>query len=901
MRRGLILLVIVFIILMMIASTVIHFVTDLWWFQSAGYEQIFWKTLTYEAALWVIAFLVYFTFIYGNFQLALYLTRHQTFQIRLPMPIPGSLVQAVKLAGLAVAGFFAFVAAGAASQSWELVLKSVYATDFGIADPIFQKDIGFHFFMLPFLHALKGWLLGMTVLTSLAVGAVYFFKGVIQVVQGWRGAFTGPSRAHISGMVAFIALIAAFHFWLAQYDLLYSRGGVVYGAGYTDVHARLSGVQLMMAASVLLAGLVAFSVFRGRFQTVVFSGVGYMLLLVITLGIYPSLQQKFSVEPNELEKEREYILHNLEFTRKAYGLDQVERESYDVLNNLDAKKLMKNKATIENIRLWDARPLLSTYKQIQEIRLYYQFSDVDIDRYYIDGNYRQIMISPRELSYSQVAVQAQTWVNQRLKYTHGYGVVASPVNVVNSDGMPQLMIKDIPPTSVKGLEVNQPAIYYGEKTDHYIFTGAETDEFDYPVGDNNQVVRYSGTGGVDIGSFFRRLVYAFEFGSLKLIISKYLSSDTKVHYHRNIRERLRKIAPFLWYDSDPYIVVCQGRLKWIVDAYTLSNRYPYAEPLARTDSNYIRNSVKVVIDAYDGTVDFYRMDKTDPLLETYAKAFPGFLKESEEVPEEIRAHFRYPIDLFKIQADKYLAYHMNDPDVFYNREDMWRFPSEIYDSRERQMEPYYTIMQLDEKNEEFLLILPFTPMNKNNMIAWMAASSDGENYGKMTVYEFPKKELIYGPMQIEARIDQDPKISEVLTLWNQQGSSVIRGNLLVIPIYDSILYVEPLYIQAEQSKMPELKRVIVAFDNMIAMRETLGEALMAVFGSHDFSGFSMSSSDTNSGGMSGASGSVTDLVNSAVNAYRRSQDAMRSGDWDAYGKAQEELGQILQRLDRAVR
>lgn len=894
MRFGVAILAIVIIFLLMAASVAVNFVTDLWWFQSVNYEQIFWTSFKYKAMLWLGAFSLYFVFIYGNFRLAIFLTRNQTFQIRVPVQLPVSLTQIVKLAGLAGSVIFAFIAAGAASHSWDLILKALNASEFQVADPIFQKDIGFYFFMLPLWQALKGWFFGLAIITSLAVGAVYFYKGVIQLVQGWRRAFTGPSMVHISAIISIVALLGAFHFWLAQYEILYSSSGVVYGAGYTDTHARLLGLNIMSISSAVLAVMIIFSIIRGSFQIVILSGGAYLVLAVIFLGVYPGIQQQFGVAPYELEKERPYIEHSIEFTRKAYGLDSIEKESYEVKNNIKPSELMRHRATLENIRLWDSRPLLSTYKQIQEMRSYYRFNDVDIDRYWLDGQYRQVMISAREFSYPNLAQQAQTWVNQRLQYTHGYGVVTSPVNVVTPDGMPALMVKDIPPTFIEGLEIDQPAIYYGEETDYYVFTGAETDEIDYPVGDANQMVRYSGEGGVSIGSFFERLLYAVEFSSLKIIISKYLTDETKVHYYRNIRDRVFKIAPFLWYDSDPYIIIANGRLKWIIDAYTMSSKYPYAEPLPRGKGNYVRNSVKVVVDAYDGTVDYYEVDESDPLLQTFSKAFPGFIKKIDEAPPEVRSHFRYPIDLFKIQAEKNLAYHMTNPDVFYNREDMWRFPNEIYDSRERVMEPYYTIMELGSGRQEFLLILPFTPINKNNMIAWMAASSDGENYGKITVYEFPKKELIYGPMQIEARIDQDANISEVLTLWNQQGSSVIRGNLLVIPIQESILYVEPLYLQAEQSKMPELKRVVVAYNNIIVMRETLSEALMAVFGSGDFS---MSTPTPGRG----EEGGLSDLVYRAVNAYSRSKEAMKAGDWEAYGKSQQELEKALQQLDHAVR
>ena len=440
------------------------------------------------------------------------------------------------------------------------------------------------------------------------------------------------------------------------------------------------------------------------------------------------------------------------------------------------------------------------------------------------------MLAARELSYAQVPEKAKTWVNQRLKYTHGYGVVMSPVNRVAANGLPDFYIKDIPPVSNIDISIKRPEIYYGEETNDYIFTGTSTKEFDYPLGDQNKFSQYEGDKGVPLHSLFRKIVYSLHFKSIKILISNYLTSKTKVHYHRNILDRVYKIAPFLSYDNDPYIVISDGRLYWIIDAYTRSNFYPYAQPIQNGNFNYLRNSVKVIVDAYNGSVDFVVVDEKDPLLKTYRKIFPDLFKNKDSIASDLIKHFRYPQDLFKVQAQIYTSYHMNNSNVFYNKEDMWKLPTEIYENIEQPMEPYYIIMKLPEsKQEEFVLILPFTPVNKKNMISWMAASSDGDKYGKLLLYEFPKKELVYGPMQIEARIDQEPKISEVLTLWNQKGSSVIRGNLLTIPIGGNLLYIEPLYLKAEQSQMPELKRVIAAYKNKIVMRESLRESLSAIF------------------------------------------------------------------------
>jgi hypothetical protein len=609
--------------------------------------------------------------------------------------------------------------------------------------------------------------------------------------------------------------------------------------------------------------------------------------------------QQFIVNPNELVKEKPYIAHNIQFTQAAYHLDGVQRESYAAEARLNRQVLQDNQTTIRNIRLWDYRPLLSTYRQLQEIRLYYEFKDVDVDRYRLNGNYQQVMLSARELAFNQIPQAARTWVNQRLKYTHGYGLVMSPVDRVTADGLPELYIKDIPPVSQIDLQVSQPAIYYGEETDSYIFTGTTTDEFDYPRGDSNALTRYRGQGGVAIPSFWHRLAYAYDLGSLQILISNYFTNQSRIHYYRQIQERVSHIAPFLRYDSDPYLVVIDGRLQWILDAYTVSDRYPYSEPINRSQGegqltdilrdrvNYIRNSVKVLVDAYDGTLRFLAVDETDPILATYRKIFPNLFEASTAVPLAVKAHFRYPQDLFVIQAQMYLSYHMSNPEVFYNREDLWNFPMQIYEGNPVRMEPYYVLVRLPGKEEaEFLLILPFTPANKDNAIALMAARSNGKDYGKLLLYEFPKQKLVYGPRQIEARIDQEPQISQQFSLWNQAGSRVIRGDLLVIPIEQSLLYVEPVYLRAEQGELPQLKRAIVVYDQAVVMEDSLSKSLAAIFGSGE------SEKGLPAPGKDGSSR----LAKSALETYQKAQEALKRGNWAEYGRYQEQLQEILQQL-----
>jgi uncharacterized protein len=630
-------------------------------------------------------------------------------------------------------------------------------------------------------------------------------------------------------------------------------------------------------------------------------GIGvYALILVAVNGTYPVLQQRFVVEPNELAKETPYIKHNIEFTREAYDLAKIDNQDYQLASldnpNANANVLRENKATIDNIRLWDYRPLLSTYRQLQEIRFYYRFNDVDVDRYILNGDYRQVMLSAREFDYNRVPSSAKTWVNQRLKYTHGYGLVMNPVNEVTADGLPVLFVKNIPPVSQTDLKITEPAIYYGELTDDYIYTGMDTYEFDYPRGDENAFTKYDGLGGVPLNNWWRRLAYAYEQSSLKILISNYFTPNSRIHYHRQVSERVQHVAPFLKYDNDPYLVVVDGRLKWIIDAYTTSDRYPYAEAVAHeqetkliTDkqTNYIRNPVKVVVDAKDGTMQFYVVDENEPILATYRKIFPQLFKSSASIPPEIQAHFRYPQDLFEIQAKMYLSYHVEDPQVFYNREDDWRFATELEGDRQQQVEPDYLIMKLPGSSSgEFALILPFTPVNRDNMIAWMAARSDGANYGKLNVYEFPKQELVYGPFQIEARIDQAPEIAEQITLWSQRGSRVIRGDILVIPINGSLLYVQPLYLSAEQGELPELTRVIVAYDTEIVMTPTLEQSLAAIFDR-----IPPGLIDSNIPAANSASGE------SALKIYQQAQQALQKGDWVNYGRYQQQLQDILRELN----
>ncbi len=902
------------LLLMACSSTLVHWLTEYWWFSSTGFASLFKLRLGWSVLCAVLAFFVYGAVLFANYWLALWLTRDRPFYTP---STPSNREWAAVIPGLTLYGGIALIvvlsvgAAQRGSRAWETLLKFLNATAFGVSDPIYQQDIGFYVFRMPLYQGLQAQALELLIWALILSVAIYALKGEIRIERGWKYFLTGPVKTHLCVLLSAIAFVAALGYWLARYDLLYSSSGVVFGAGYTDANARLHAYGIMGIVTLVVAALFIVSLWRQGFSLPVTSVALYLIVLLVVGGLYPWLQQSIVVEPNELDKEAPFIAHNLNFTRQAYGLNDVQREDFTVEDNLDIATLAENNGTLDNIRLWGYQTLLSTYQELQSLRLYYRFHDVDIDRYTVEGDYRQVMLAARELDYDAVPEQGRNWVNQRLKYTHGYGVAMSPVNQVTVEGLPDFFIKNIPPVTSTDIALDQPRIYYGEETDHHIYTGTSTTEFDYPLGNDNATNTYEGTGGVPMGSFLRRSVYAFDFGTLKPLISNYFTSTSKIHYHRNIKERAQQIVPFLQLDSDPYLALIDGRLQWIIDGYTTSDRYPYSEPLANSpnaddlissepqlaaiaanSTNYIRDAAKIVIDAYDGSLTVYAVDSTDPILTTYEKIFPDLFAPLESASDDLRSHFRYPLNLFQVQSQLYRAYHMEDIEVFYNQEDLWQVPQQQGNSGDTEpMQPYYVIMRLpDAEREEFLQILPFTPSRKDNMVAWMAARCDGEQYGKLVLYEFPKQVLVYGPQQIEGRIDQNTDISQQLTLWNQEGSSVVRGNLLVIPVDQSLLYFEPVYLQADQGALPELKRVIVAFKNTIVMRQTLAEALEAVFGSAP-------SVSTPTAGSISAGQPPNDLIQAAVEAYEQGEKALQAGDWPAYGQSQQRLGELLKQLD----
>jgi uncharacterized membrane protein (UPF0182 family) len=745
------------------------------------------------------------------------------------------------------------------SQHWFTLLLWLHQVPVGESDPIFNRDLGFFLFSLPFLEKLQHWCFNLVLLTLVAVALIYFVElGLSE--QRLTLALSLFAQRHLLILGGALFLLRAWGHWLERYKLLYSTHGVVFGAGFTDVHATLPATTLMSGVAFLTAlGFWALARQGIRLNLPLFKSWcppwassllapallwgAYLGFGLLTTRLYPHLVQTFLVTPNELELERPYLEHNIRFTRAGFGLTQVEVKPFPEEGSLTWEILQQNQSTLSNVRLWDAEPLLATYRQLQEIRPYYQFPYVDVDRYRIGGELRQVMHAARELDFAQVPPAAQTWVNRRFFYTHGYGLTLSPVNVVTPEGLPDFFLADIPPRIsprypevAEVLQVDQPALYYGELTTTEVFVGAEARELDYPAADHYVYSSYRGTGGVPIPHLWQRFLYAWHFRDLRILLSRELSPNTRFLYRRQIRERVRQVMPFLLYDQDPYLVIQGGKLYWFFDAYTISRYYPYSEYLPDFPFNYIRNSVKAVLDAYNGSIDWYIADPQDPLIQAYARIYPTLFKPLEAMPEPLRQHLRYPQDLFRLQAQQFATYHMTDPRLFYNREDQWQIPNQFRRGRRLPMQPQYLILTLPEERQkgspnepEFVLLSPFTPLNKQNMVAWMAARCDGENYGKLLVYEFSKQRLIYGPEQVEARVNQDPAISEQIALWNEHGSRVNLGTLLVIPIETSLLYVQPLYLEAEQGRLPQLTRVIAAYEDRVVMEPTLAQALEALF------------------------------------------------------------------------
>ena len=891
-------------------------IVDLLWFTSLGYRRVFTITLLAEIAIFLSVWLLAFAAIAVNGLLALgfshdrerlHVVRRsdQVTEVNLPELIR-SLGDRVpwKLIVLGLAALLAVFAAQGEAASWDVYLKAFNGVPFGLKEPAFGRDIGFFIFQLPFWQELRDLFLMILVLTTAVAAAVYWTRGEIDFRES-PPHISRACAAHGSLLLSVFLLQRAVSYWLARYELTLHSNGIVFGLRYVDQILWKPGLWVLVALAVVAAGISAANVReRGLRLPVAAAVVVFAPSLIMSL-LQPVIERLW-VKPDELRIEEPYLRRNIELTRRAYQIDGVDVRPFIGNGRLTPATLRQDSATINNIRLWDPRPLIATYQQLQEIRLYYTFQDVDIDRYWIDNNETEVMLAARELNVELLPQNAQTWVNRHLKFTHGYGLVMSPVHTKDREGLPVLYIKNIPPQSSVGIDVTQPGIYHGTLPDNYVIVKAQTPEFDYPKGNDNAFDYYKGDGGVPVSGLWRRLLFSYYYRDINLLVTQNIVPGSRIMFRRNIGDRVARLAPFLNQDHDPYLVVHDGGLYWLMDTYAVSDHYPYSQRNT-LGINYIRNSVKVVVNAYTGETDFYVADPEDPVIRTWQRIYPGMFKPLSEMPADLRLHIRYPEDFFLIQAEIYATYHMTDPAVFYNREDLWAFPKENYADETTLMQPYYVIMRLPgEHNAEYILMLPMVPQGRDNMIAWMAARCDGNDYGHLFEFAFSKADLFYGPYQIQARINQNPEISQQLSLWNQMGSKVILGNLLVIPIGDSLLYVEPLYIRAQNGQLPELERVLASYSDRTVMGENLELTLAALFkGQQGVAPPTVASTAPTSRPESqlasaqaaeataNHAGKMPAALTSASDHYTRALQALRAGDWTQFGAEMQKLGSAL--------
>jgi uncharacterized protein len=869
-------------------SSLLGFCTEWLFFAETGFSSVFTTTVYAKTGAGLFFGLLLFVFALIN----LFFANRASFP-RTDVFIVGTgnfrikrdeLLRVVKPLGLLVSTVLALYAGNWGAMQWDEVLVFINRVTVGTVDPVIGKDIGFYLFSLPLLELLKGFSSFMLLATMVMVAAVYLARGGIVLTE--RGAIIDEKvRRHLAVLIGIFSLAIAAGYYLDGFRLLLSANGAFHGAGYADVHARLLTFRALTFLTPLAGAMLTVGIWKGAWRLALVPPIIVIAVYGLGIRVYPGLLQKFKVAPNELALETPYIENNLRFTRLGYDLDKIETVPFDVDLKLSATDITNNEATIKNIRLWDHAPLLKTYSQLQQIRTYYKFFDVDNDRYLVNGQYTQVMLSPRELSYADLP--SKNWINERLIFTHGNGITFGPVSRISKEGLPEFFVKDIPAVSLADIRVTRPEIYFGELSNEYVIVKTRVPEFSYPTASGNINTTYAGTGGVHLDSLIKKVLFAGWFKTEKILLSSDITKDSRIIYNRNVNERVRAIAPFLRFDSDPYMVVDEkGRLKWIIDAYTYSSHLPYSKPL-QGGINYMRNSVKAVVDAYDGSLDFYISDPNDVLAKVYSRMFPDLFKPLAAMPAYLRRHIRYPHQFLQLQAAMFAAYHMTDPKVFYNKENLWEIPS----LGDKPMEPYYTIMKLPgETEEEYILLLPFTPSKRDNLAAWLTARCDEPNYGKIRAYTFPRDRLIYGPKQIDARINQDSFISQQLTLWNQRGSEVIRGSMLVIPIEKSLLYVQPLFLAADKSALPELKRVIVAFGDQVVMEENLELALQRLFGGKNAPPRVVKETTLDT------KASTSTLAKEAMGIYERATNLQRQGDWAGYGAELRKLEQVLKRM-----
>jgi uncharacterized membrane protein (UPF0182 family) len=938
-RRARVAIALAVLVVVVVALVIfLRYYVDWLWFGEVGLRTVFWKSIALRAIVGPIFAVAFFVILYVNVEIVCrFAPKYRPIEgVDITEAVSPLAVRRVRQAGLALSLVGAVIVGFATSGSWLMFGRALNAVSFGTTDPIFHRDLSFYVFSLPawqymywFLFAALVVAIIVSVLMRLALGGVLTQERTVVApatppgqpdpVKVARHAIEVAGThidksfvAHISGLLAALFILSGAGYVLKAWNLLYSTSGVFFGAGFTDVHVRLPIIRGLMGLAIVLGVALIYNAVRGRRLAWPPIAIGvWVVALIVFMGIVPAVWQGLAVNPNQLVKESPYIANNINATRSAYGLTAVSATPYSLQGDLSSAKLQDSKVTVSNIRLWDPEVLLRSYTQLQELRPYYSFTSVSVDRYLVDGVYTQTMLAPRELRVSGLPAQAQTWVNQHITYTHGYGVTLSAVNQVASGGSPDFLIQDIPlVSSDPALAITEPRIYYGLAGTDYVLVKTKNQEFDYPGPDGDVYTTYAGNGGIPVGSFLNRLAFATEFGSMSFFTSSAITSESRVIIQNNIKARLATAAPFLKFDANPYMVIADGKLYWIADAYTMTDRMPYSQP--NGGLNYIRNSVKVVIDAYNGSMDFYTFDPSDPLIRVYEKIFPGMVKSADKMPASLQAHVRYPEDFFTTQAEMFATYHVTDPSLLYNKGNQWEIPSNLAISGAAPMTPYYMIMRLPgETRHEFVLILPYTPNGRSNMIAWLGAESDAPNYGKAVSFEFPSSLSVYGPAQVEAAINQDPTISSQRTLWGQEGSTVIFGNLLTVPIENSLLYVQPLYLESSQTKLPQIQRIIVFYrspsanpnlpsgqQQNVVMAPTIGEALATIFGGPG-SSVPQPGTGGSTPGTQPTSAAAARLIAQADSQYAAAQAALRAGDLTTFAQQIEALGKTLTELKAA--
>jgi uncharacterized membrane protein (UPF0182 family) len=913
--RTTILVVVALAALVILWSVISYYWTNYLWYQEMGHTNVFWTPLLGRLCVGLFFAIIFFAVFYGSAWAA----RRLSPKFRpVEADKSGNLLEMISRrrwsgrALLAISIFVALIMGISYGGRWREVLLFFDRQVFGYTDPLFGKDASFFVYTLPVLNMLVTFVSVTMILTLIFTTLTYLADRAFSLSPRNRITLAPHVKAHLSVLAAVLMLAWAANFALQRWGLVYSQRGSVSGANYTDVHTMLPVLSMLAIVALVAAALFLVNLFFRGWKVPALAIALILLFWVFAGKVAPYVVQQYQVKPNEITKDSEYIADNIDTTRWAFGIASTKKIPLEAASNLTAAEVNASPGTVDNIRIWDPGTAKTAYRQIQSLRSYYTFNDIDVDRYVLDGKLRQVLIGARELDQNQLG--SKTWINLHLSYTHGYGLVMSPVNQAASNGQPVLLVSDIPPVTSTSLKITRPEIYYGELGNDFVVVNTKTKEFDYPQGDNNVTTTYKGEGGIPAGSFLRQLAFTFRLTSKNILFSSSITNESRIMYRRTIRERVEALAPFLTYDYDPYLVVREdGSLVWMWDAYTASSLFPYSQPWADAESpvansvpsgtNYIRNSVKVVINAYDGKVTFYQMDSKDSIANTWSKIYDGLFTPADQMPADLLAHIRYPENLYSVQADMLTRYHMTDPQLFYSKEDVWRVPTKLVDGVEAPMVPYYEVLNLPGETEpESALLLPFAPKDKANMAALLMARQDGDKYGQLILIDFPKSKQVDGPAQIEAKISNDPDISSKLTLWDQAGSKVIRGSLLVVPMGQSVVYFEPIYLQAEQENtIPELKQVIVAYGSKVVMRATLGEALAAIFGD----GVGTTTSTTGTGGATTTTTEsnttttptgVSTLVAQANQLYLNALAAQRAGNWAEYGRLIDQLGSVLQQL-----